>query len=233
MVAGRKEGRHARWRSRKRTRGGCTPVASLARAAARSAEGPGRGDSRGSEGKGCEAQAAQEEKERSSAEDQPAPEPAVQDAHQVSKDGDSGSRPTRPEAVEGEPVQDEPAQASEGDADPEVPPEGDRVSDSPPPDQVVEPLEDIPAVADESSLTTVQEDEVLEDLRVFSHPETKTAAAKADQTSESKPASWQSRTQVLEELLKWPSRMHGRPSRQQRLTWSNKCRAGSKSGLNV
>jgi hypothetical protein len=66
--------------------------------------------------------AAQEEKERSSAEDQPTPEPAVQDAHQVSKDGDSESQPTRPEAVEGESVQDEPAQASEGDADPEVPP---------------------------------------------------------------------------------------------------------------
>jgi hypothetical protein len=95
----------------------------------------------------------------------------------VSKDGDSGSRPTRPEAVEGESVQDEPAQASEGDADPEVPPEEDRV------------LEDVPAVADESSLTTVQEDEVLEDLKVSSHPETKSAAAEAAQTIESKPAS--------------------------------------------
>jgi hypothetical protein len=112
--------------------------------------------------KAAKRKAAQEEKERSSAEDQPAPEPAVQDAHQVSKDGDSESRPTRPEAVEGESVQDEPAQASEGDADPEVPPEENRVSDSPPPDQDVEPLEDVPAVADEPSLTTVQEDEVLE-----------------------------------------------------------------------
>jgi hypothetical protein len=133
--------------------------------------------------------AVQEEKERSSAEDQPAPEPAVQDAHQVSKDGDSESRPPRPEAVEGESVQDEPTQASKGDADPEVPPKEDRVSDSPPPDQDVGPLEDIPAAADESSLTTVQEDEVLEDLKVSSHPETKIAAAKAAQTIESKPAS--------------------------------------------
>jgi hypothetical protein len=107
----------------------------------------------------------------------------------VSKDGDSESRPTRPEAVEGQSVQDEPAQASEGDADPEVPPEEERVSDSPPPDQDVEPLEDVPAVADESALTTVQEDEVLEDLKVSSHLETKTALAKAAQTIESKPAS--------------------------------------------
>jgi len=107
----------------------------------------------------------------------------------VSKDGDFERRPTRPEAVEGESVQDEPAQALEGDADLEVPPEEDRVSDSPPPDQDVEPLEDVPAVTNESSLTTVQEDEVLEDLKVSSHPETKTTAAKAAQTIESKSAS--------------------------------------------
>jgi aspartate/methionine/tyrosine aminotransferase len=104
-------------------RGGCTPVASLARLPPEEQKDVEEVIREARKAKAAKRKAAQEEKERSSAGDQPAPEPIVQDAHQVSKDGDSGSRPTRPESVEGESVQDEPAQASEGDADPDVPPE--------------------------------------------------------------------------------------------------------------
>ncbi|GMF21305.1 unnamed protein product [Phytophthora fragariaefolia] len=113
--------------------------------------------------------ATKEEKERSSADARPAPEPAALDAHQVSKGDDSGGRLTQSEAVEGESVQDEPAQASEGGANVEVSLEVDRVSDSKLPGQDVGLLDDALVLADDKPLATVQEDAVLEDLNVSSH----------------------------------------------------------------
>ncbi|GMF34065.1 unnamed protein product [Phytophthora fragariaefolia] len=117
--------------------------------------------------------AAKEEKERSSAEDRPTSEPAALDAHQVFEGDDSGSRPTQPEIVEGESVQNEPTQVSEGGANVEVSLEEDPVSDSQLPGQDVGLLDDALELAEEKPLSTVQEDAVLEDLNVSSHLESK------------------------------------------------------------
>ncbi|GMF29230.1 unnamed protein product [Phytophthora fragariaefolia] len=117
--------------------------------------------------------AAKEEKERSSAEDRPTSEPAALDAYQVFEGDYSGSRPTQPEIVEGESVQDEPTQVSEGGANVEVSLEEDQVSDSQLPGQDVGLLDDALELAEEKPLSTVQEDAVLEDLNVSSHLESK------------------------------------------------------------
>ncbi|GMF46703.1 unnamed protein product [Phytophthora fragariaefolia] len=109
------------------------------------------------------------EKEMSSAEARPAPEPAALDAHQVPKGDNSGGRLTQPKAVEGESVQDEPAQASERGSNVEVSLDVDRVPDSQLPGQDVGLLDEALELAEEKPLSTVQEDAVLEDLNVSSH----------------------------------------------------------------
>ncbi|GMF42744.1 unnamed protein product [Phytophthora fragariaefolia] len=123
--------------------------------------------------------ATQEEKERSLAEARPAPELAALAAHQVAKGDGSGGRLTQSEAVEGESVHDEPAQASEGGANVEVSLKVDRVSDSQLLGQDVGLLDDALELAEDKPLSTDLEDVVLEDLNVSSH-----LASKAEVSTE-------------------------------------------------
>ncbi|GMF42840.1 unnamed protein product [Phytophthora fragariaefolia] len=90
----------------------------------------------------------------------------VREARKASTGDGSGGLLTQLEAVKGESVQEEPAHASEGGANVEVSLEVDRVSDSQTPGQDVGLLDELFELAEEKSLSTVQEDAMLEDLNV-------------------------------------------------------------------